>query len=72
MAFVGENADNVQFDEIDDNELDMIRMGLVSRNTKKSEKKCERCLIVYLKQKGKSPKFWSYSEEELDKVLGKF
>ena len=30
--------DNIHFDEIDNNELEMIRAGLVPKNTKKSEK----------------------------------
>ena len=36
---------NPRFDEIDNDELERIRAGLVAKNMKKSEKKCERCLI---------------------------
>ena len=64
-------TENVRFDEIDDDELEMIRAGLVPRNMK-NEKKCERCLMAYLKQKGKPQDCWNYEEAELDKVLGKF
>ena len=71
MAFVSDNPDNVRFDEIDDEELAMTRMGLVPKNTKKSERKYERCLIDYFKQKGKLTNFWTFTEPELDKILGK-
>ena len=64
--------DHPCFDEIDDEELELIRMGLVPKNTKKSEKKCEQCPMAYLKQKGKPQDYWNYKEQELDKVLGKF
>ena len=32
---MAQKQDNVYFDEIDDNELEMIRAGLVPKNTKK-------------------------------------
>ena len=41
--------DHAQFVEIDNDELEIIKAGLVPKNPKKSEKKCERCLMVYLK-----------------------
>ena len=47
--------DHPRFEEIDDDKLEMIILGLVPKNTKKkSKKKCENCLVAYLKQKKKT------------------
>ena len=62
------NSEVVRFEDIDDDELEMIRTGLVPKNTKKTEKKCERCLMSYLKQKSKPQNFSNFE----DKILGKF
>ena len=73
FMFKMEVDDNTpRFDEIDDDELEMIRACLLATNMKKTEKKCERCLISYLQQKGKPIDCWHYEEHELDKVLGSF
>ena len=61
--------DNPRFDYIDDEELEMIRAGLVPKNTKKVKRNVKSAC---LKQKGKDKKFWLYEEAELDRVLGKF
>ena len=45
-------------------------MGLVPKNTKKSETNVND--MAHLKQKGKQQDYWNYEECELDKVLGKF
>ena len=41
-------------------------------NTVKSDAKCERILIAYLKQTHQSEDYISYSEVQLDKILGNF
>ena len=44
-----------RFEDLSDDELDEIRQDLIPKNTKKSEKKCERILITYLLAKDKDP-----------------
>ena len=63
--------DHPWFEEIDDKELELIRFGTVPKNTKKREKKCERCLMEYFKQKGKPQDYCDFEEPELDKILDK-
>ena len=64
--------DHPCFDEINDDEPELISMGLVPQNTKEGEKKCERCLMAYLKHKGNPQDYGNVEEPGLDKILGKF
>ena len=61
-----------RFDDISDDELEDIRHGLASKNTNKSNKKCETLLQAYLIAKKKDPSYWLYDEPTLDQILGKF
>ena len=60
------------FREFSDEQLQDLQEDLDPANTIKSDAKCERILIAYLKQIGKSVTYLKYSHEELNKVLGKF
>ena len=42
------------------------------KNTVKSDAKCERILVAYLKEMKLNENFWEYNLEDLDKTLGKF
>ena len=66
------NKETQQFDDISDNELDLLREGLSNKNTKKANSKCGNLLQSYLWAKGKSTEYWLYDEPDLDRILGKF
>ena len=43
-----------------------------NNNTTKSDKKCEKIFMKYLKSTGNDIKYWLYDPEDLDKQLGTF
>lgn len=62
--------------ELNDDELDQERQKVKKKNTVKSDRKCDKILIDYLKQvwstKVENYEYWTYSPELIDKILTKF
>ena len=67
-----EDPPNKRFRELSDAQLSDIQDDLDPKNTVKSDAKCERILVAYLKQLEKADSYWEYDNSELDKILGKF
>ena len=63
---------NKWFCELTDQDLSELQDDLDPKNTVKSDAKCERIIIAYLKQIKSTTNYWEYENSELDKILGKF
>ena len=61
-----------RFREFSDQELKELKQDLDPINTVKSDAKCERIFTAYLQQIGKSVTYLKYTNQELNKTLGKF
>ena len=61
-----------RFRIMDDSELKTLQDELDPVNTVKSDLKCERIFTSYLQAIKMNEKYWKYSNQELDNILGKF
>ena len=61
-----------RFRIMNDSELKTLQDELDPVNTVKSDQKCERIFTSYLQAIKMNEKYWEYSDEELDTILGKF
>ena len=63
---------NKRFRELSDAQLSELQDDLNPKNTVKSDAKCERILVAYLRKTKLNENFCTYDNGELDKTLGKF
>ena len=69
---ISSESDDECFENLTENDVENRSKETKNKNTGKSDKKCEKIFIKYLKKNGHPQKYWLYDPEDLDKHLGTF
>ena len=72
MAAKNDVVDEDRFEDFDDETIAKMRHDNQPKNTTKSNSKCEKIFITYLKSKKMDDNYTTYNTETLDRILGKF
>ena len=72
MASADPFEEEERFEDFTDESIEEMRQQLRPKNTVKSNDKCEKIFLSYLKSKKLNTHYADYTVQELDKILGKF
>ena len=69
---ISSDSDHERFEDLTENDVENRSKEIKNKNTIKSDKKCEKIFMKYLKATGNDVKYWLYDPEDLDRQLGTF